>query len=68
MVKLFIGLLLFISFGAQAAQISQYVEVARTRLYKGGADESDLKVQPVLYQAPVKKKKTINLDPQDGGF
>ena len=66
--KLFIYLLLTISFSAEAAQISQFVEVARTRLYKGGADETDLKVQPVLYQAPAKKKKTINLDPQEGGF
>lgn len=60
--------LLFFTFSASAAQISQYVEVARTRLYKGGADESDLKVQTFLYQPQAKKKKPINLDPQDGGF
>lgn len=59
--------LLFFTIEANAAQASQYIEIARARLYKGGADESDLKVQPVLYQ-PTKKKKTINLDPQDGGF
>lgn len=59
--------LLLVAFEASAAQVSQYIEVARARLYKGGADESDLKVQPVLYQ-PAKKKKTINLDPQDGRF
>jgi hypothetical protein len=65
--RIFVISLLFFTFEARAAQISQYIEIARTRLYKGGADESDLKVQPVLYQ-PAKKKKTINLDPQDSGF
>ena len=68
MTKLIAATLLLFSFEVNAAQISQYVEVARARLYKGGPDESDLKVQPVLFQAPARKKKAINLDPQDSGF
>lgn len=45
---------------------ADYMELARTRSYKGGPDESDLKVQTVLYQAPNKKKKTKVEEPSEG--
>ena len=45
---------------------NDYMEIARTRKYVGGADESDLKVQVVLYQAPSKKKKVIKVEPNEG--
>lgn len=47
---------------------ADYMEMARTRSYKGGPDESDLKVQAVLYQAPNKKKKVQKLEEPSEGF
>lgn len=50
---LFIGfsVVLFISSNLQADESSAFAEIARLRKYVGGADESDLKVQVVLYRA-----------------
>ncbi|MGZ3690508.1 MAG: hypothetical protein ACXVAX_03330 [Pseudobdellovibrio sp.] len=45
---------------------NDYMEIARTRKYVGGADEGDLKVQAVLYQAPSKKKKPVKVEPNEG--
>ncbi len=45
---------------------NDYMEIARTRKYVGGADEGDLKVQVVLYQAPNKKKKPVKIEPSEG--
>lgn len=45
---------------------TQYIDLARSRKYIGGKDESDLKVQPVLYQAPNKKKKPVKTEPGEG--
>lgn len=50
----------------QAAQESTYTEIAKSRKYIGGADESDLKVQPTLNRSQNKKKKPINSDSSDG--
>ncbi|MCC2677523.1 MAG: hypothetical protein K0R29_99 [Pseudobdellovibrio sp.] len=47
---------------------ADYMEIARTRSYKGGPDESDLKVQTVLYQAPNKKKKVQKIEEPSEGF
>ena len=43
-----------------------FMEVARLRKYIGGADEGDLKVQTVLYQAPNKKKKPVKVESNEG--
>lgn len=51
---------------SQAAEESTYIEIAKLRKYPSGADESDLKVQPVLNRSQNKKKKTINSDISDG--
>lgn len=56
---------LMLSLNASAAD---YLELARTRNYKGGPDETDLKVQAVLYQAPNKKKKVQKLEEPSEGF
>ena len=61
-----IFLLLFVSLVASAE--IDYMEVARSRMYRGGPDESDLKVQTVLYQAPSKKKKVQKLEEPSEGF
>ena len=45
---------------------TQYIDLARSRKYIGGKDESDLKVQSVLYQAPNKKKKPVKTEPGEG--
>lgn len=45
---------------------SDYMEIARTRNYKGGPDETELKVQKELYQAPNKKKKVKIEEPSEG--
>lgn len=42
---------------AQASFDSQYIDLARTRKYLGGADEADLKVQPNLKQSSKSNKK-----------
>lgn len=47
---------------------ADYMEMARSRSYKGGPDESDLKVQTVLYQAPNKKKKVQKTEEPSEGF
>jgi ATP-dependent Zn protease len=60
-------LLLIFSVTAMASD-KDYMEVARTRTYRGGADESDLKVQAKLYQAPNKKKKTQKVEEPVEGF
>ena len=51
----------FAAFAASApvAEESGYTELARTRRYVGGNDESDLKVQPVLYQTASSKKNNL---------
>ena len=53
---------------AQAADDLNYAEIARTRRYAGGIDESDLKVQASLYQTPSSKKKTkpVTTEPVEG--
>ena len=51
---------------SQAAEESAYIEIAKLRKYPSGADESDLKVQPILTRSQNKKKKTINSDISDG--
>jgi len=50
------------------AVAADYMEIARTRNYKGGPDESDLKVQTVLYQAANKKKKVQKIEEPSEGF
>ena len=67
MLKYVLPLILIIGF-AQAADDTNYAEIARTRRYSGGVDESDLKVQATLYQTPSskKKKKTITTEPAEG--
>ena len=67
MLKYVLPLVLIIGF-AQAADDKNYSELARTRRYAGGVDESDLKVQPVLYQTPSskKKKKIAPTEPVEG--
>ncbi len=67
MLKIVLPLILVMGF-AQAADDSNYSEIARTRRYVGGADESDLKVQATLYQTPSskKKKKTVTTEPSEG--
>lgn len=59
-----LGLLFF----STSVFATDYMELARTRKYKGGPDESDLKVQAVLYQAPNKKKKVQKLEEPVEGF
>jgi hypothetical protein len=67
MLRYVLPLVLIIGF-AQAADDSNYAEIARTRRYAGGADESDLKVQATLYQTPSskKKKKPVTTEPSEG--
>lgn len=63
----YIFLFLFVSGTALANGESIFSEIARLRQYASGADESDLKVQPVLSQsAAVKKKKLIKPEPTEG--
>lgn len=66
MTKYFL-LFLFVSVNAFGAEDSIFSEIARLRQYASGADECDLKVQPVLSQsAAVKKKKLIKPEPSEG--
>lgn len=63
----YILLFLFISVNAFANEESIFSEIARLRQYASGADECDLKVQPILNQsAAVKKKKLIKPEPSEG--
>ena len=66
--KYVLGVIVILSaFVVQAARPStQYIDMARSRKYIGGKDESDLKVQRVLYQAPNKKKKPVKTEPGEG--
>jgi hypothetical protein len=58
--------LILFSFTAQATVLNtQYISAARSRKYIGGKDESDLKVQAVLYQAPNKRKKPVKTEPSE---
>lgn len=61
-------LLIVMSFSqAWANEISEYSEVARLRQYAGGADEGDLKVQPILNQASqAKNKKPPSTESNEG--
>ncbi len=67
MLKFTLIFLLF-SFNLFAADQSKYIEIARDRSYKGGADESDLKVQAVIYQTTSKKKKPVKTEEPSEGF
>lgn len=52
---------------ANANEETPYAEIARLRQYPGGADESDLKVQPELNQdTAIKKKKPVKVEPNEG--
>lgn len=62
----YIIFILFVTVISRADDESVYAEMARLRQYASGADESDLKVQPVLSQSQDKKKKQINLEPTEG--
>ena len=62
----YIFLILFVAIYSQANEDSPYAEIARLRQYASGADESDLKIQPVLSQSLDKKKKKIKLEPTEG--
>lgn len=62
----FILLFLFFTGTAQANEESIFAEIARLRQYASGADECDLKVQPVLNQSAGKKKKVIKTEPTEG--
>lgn len=66
MLKYVLPILLTFTF-AQAAEDPNFAEIARSRRYVGGADESDLKVQATLFQtlSSKKKKKTIT-EPVEG--
>lgn len=63
--KAFLIVVLFFSVSVLAND-KDYMEIARMRKYIGGPDESDLKVQAVLYQAPSKKKKPVKVEPNEG--
>lgn len=65
MIKYLIFILFTTAF-AWADDESVYAELARLRQYPSGADESDLKVQPVLSQFQDKKKTQINPEPIEG--
>ena len=67
MIKITLIFFLF-SFKLFAADQSKYMEIARERSYKGGADESDLKVHAVIYQTLSKKKKTVKTEEPSEGF
>lgn len=60
--------LLFIAGVTNASESNNYSEMARSRHYVGGADESDLKVQAALVQTPSakKKKKSTTTEPVEG--
>ena len=68
MTKIVLGLFLF-SFQVMAAEKIDYMTIARTRKYRGGPDEGDLKVQAVLYQTVSTKKKKVPVktdEPSEG--
>lgn len=66
MIKL-LFVMLFVTPAVWALDSSDYIEMARTRNYIGGADESDLKVQAEIYVAPSKKKKpVVKVEPGEG--
>lgn len=62
----YVVLILFISLAARADEESVFAEIARLRQYASGADECDLKVQPVLNKGQRKKKKQIKQEPIEG--
>ncbi len=62
--KFKIILIMFFIFGS-IGQASSISDLAKSRQYIGGLDESDLKVQVILYTAPSRKKKPVNLDLQN---
>ncbi len=64
--KKYFFLILFISFNVRADENSIFAEIARLRQYASGADECDLKVQPILSQSTAKKKKLIKPEPTEG--
>jgi hypothetical protein len=67
MKSFFFAFLLF-SVNIVASDKINYMEIARARQYRGGPDESDLKVQTILYQAPNKKKKPVKPDEPSEGY
>ena len=69
MLKILLGVLLF-SVQVLAADKVDYMTIARTRKYRGGPDEGDLKVQAVLYQtvSTKKKKAPVKTDEPSEGF
>lgn len=66
-ISLFITLFFGIILNVSAAEDSVYAEKARTRQYVGGADESDLKVQPQV-QKLQKSKNETNIEDDEEGF
>lgn len=68
---IFVSIMSLVSFWAsdlRADEASAYAEIARLRKYAGGADESDLKVQPVLNQSQNQKNKQNVLEEPSEGF
>ena len=65
MIKYIILILLF-TLKTNADENSIFAEIARLRQYASGADECDLKVQPILSQSQSKKKKPIKPEPTEG--
>jgi hypothetical protein len=49
-----------------AAKGAVYIDLARSKKYIGGRDESDLKVQLKLYQPPSKNNKPVKPEPNEG--
>lgn len=63
---IFAGLIFLIA-NTTFADESIFLEMARFRQYESGADESDLKVRPILNSSNSKKKKQqIQLEPSEG--
>ena len=64
---LIITLALATTLNSYADEESAYAENARLRIYPGGADESDLKVQAVLKRTTdLKKKGLVPGEPTEG--
>ena len=57
-------ILFFCHFGWAADDVS-YLEIARTRQYPGGFDESDLKVQAQIVKLQ-KSKNEANIEAEEG--
>ncbi len=66
MIKFIFFIFVFATLNSKANEESAYAEIARLRQYLGGADESDLKVQPTLNQSQDKKKKQNKPEPAEG--